>query len=123
VAFEVSKTEIVLQFHCKRWWLWHIITSTIWKLKASFMINIPDWHIDHISCYSWDSMVGIVIMLRSGKSGVQTMQWADFSLLQHIQIGSAVHPASYSMGTKSSFTSRKAAAVWGRTLDTIWCWS
>jgi len=62
-------------------------------------------------------MVSIVIMPWSGKSGVQTLEWAeDFSLLQHIQIGSAVNPASYSMDTKSSYTSSKAAAVCGRTL-------
>jgi len=57
-------------------------------------------------------MVRIVIRLWFGKSGFQTLEWAEyFSLLQPIQIGSAVHPAYYSKGTRSSFASSTAAAV------------
>jgi hypothetical protein len=57
-------------------------------------------------------MVNIVTKLWFGKSGVHTLEWAeDFSLLQHVQIDFAIHPASYSMETRSSFTSSKPDVV------------
>jgi hypothetical protein len=57
-------------------------------------------------------MVSIVTKLWSGKSSITTLEWAEgFSLLQHVQISSAVNPASYSVGTRRTSTSSKATAV------------
>jgi hypothetical protein len=40
-------------------------------------------------------------MLRAGRSEVRIPVWArDFSHLQNVQTGSAVHPASCTMGTE-----------------------
>jgi hypothetical protein len=46
----------------------------------------------------------------------------DFSLLHRVQTSSGVHPASYPMGTGSSFPGGKAARTWGWPLISIQCW-
>jgi hypothetical protein len=43
----------------------------------------------------------------------------NFSLRHHVQTGSGVHPASYPMGTGSSFTGGKAAGAWNWPLTSI----
>jgi hypothetical protein len=45
----------------------------------------------------------------------------DSSLLHSAQIDSGVHPASYPVGTGTSFPSGKAAGVWSWPLTSTYC--
>jgi len=47
-----------------------------------------------------DSVVGIATTLRAGQSGKRILVWVRFS--SPVQNGHGFHPASYTMGTKSS---------------------
>jgi len=45
----------------------------------------------------------------------------DCSFFENIWIGPEANPASYSMGSRGTFLSSKAARAWGRPLTTIQC--
>jgi hypothetical protein len=56
----------------------------------------------------------------TGQSGVRAPAGAgNFSLHHRVQTNSGAHPASYPMGTRSSFPGTKAACVWGWPLTSI----
>jgi hypothetical protein len=68
---------------------------------------------DNVTIYSLligsrGSSVSIVTRLRPGRLGFDSRQ-GFFSLCHRTQVGSGVHPASYSMGTGGSFRRGKAA--------------
>jgi hypothetical protein len=69
-----------------------------------------------------DGSVGIALgyELNDRGSGVEFPAGAgNFSLNHRVQNGSGAHPASYPMGTKSSFPGGKAAGAWSWPLTSI----
>jgi hypothetical protein len=73
---------------------------------------------------SRDSSVGTALGygLENRGSGVRFSAGAgNFSLNHRVQNGSGAHPASYPMGTRSSFPGGKAAGAWSWPLTSISC--
>jgi hypothetical protein len=54
----------------------------------------------------------IVTRLRAGQPGFDSRKGLEFFLRHRVQTGSRVHPASYPMGTRGSFTGVKATGAW-----------
>jgi hypothetical protein len=52
---------------------------------------------------SRDSAIGIATGWTTERSGFESRQGQEFSLLNVVQTGSGVHPTSYTMSTGSSF--------------------
>lgn len=62
----------------------------------------------------------IVGRLWARRSGVRiSAEAGDLSILQNVQTGSVVHPASYSVDTPGFFLWVKATGTWGRPLTSI----
>jgi hypothetical protein len=88
----------------------HFMTSWHRTLETSLL---PQWPFLEQSIL-WHPM-GLTV-------GVQFPAEArDFSLLHSIQTGFVAHPASYPMGTGSSFPTGKVARVWSWPLTSISC--
>ena len=61
---------------------------------------------------SWDSLVGMVTRLRTGRTGVQILTEArDILFLQIVQTGSEVNSLSYSMGAGGAFRGGRVLGV------------
>jgi hypothetical protein len=73
---------------------------------------------------SRDSSIGIALgyVLEDRSSRVRLPAVAgNFSLHRRVQNGSGIHPASYPMGTRSSFPGGKAARAWSWPLTSTSC--
>jgi hypothetical protein len=70
------------------------------EVKYRFIMHSIGHHLE-----SWDSSVSIATGYRLDNRGVgvRVLVGSEFSLLHLVQTGSGVHPASYPMGTGSSF--------------------
>jgi hypothetical protein len=70
---------------------------------------------------SQDSLIAIGMSYGQDGWGLIPSRGKRFSLLHSIQTSSGAHPASYPVGTRGSFSSRKVAGAWSWPLTSIQC--
>jgi hypothetical protein len=70
---------------------------------------------------TWDSAIQFASSLVHMRSILILQEAGNFSLHYRVQNGSGVHPASYPIGTRGSFSGGKAAEAWSWPLTSIWC--